>query len=60
MGFAIRPGLISGEFTELCRKEHRQTITADEQLRLQQVREDLAATILAATADELFDIYRVQ
>lgn len=58
LGFLLKPGLIPGEFIELCRKGHEQTISGPEKVRLQQVKENLAAAVLAAAADDLFVICR--
>jgi hypothetical protein len=50
----LRHGLIPGEFLELAAKTHDGTITAAEVVRLQQLKEEIAAGLIAMEAQELF------
>lgn len=58
IGIAVKPDIIPDEFMVLSRKTHAETITDTEKIRLQEVKETLAAQIVNSEPDDLFTIYR--
>jgi len=58
IGVAVKPGIIPDEFMELSRKNHAEIITEAEKIRLQEVKECLAAEIVASAPEKLFEVYR--
>ena len=60
LGFELKADLIPTEFIELINKLHSKTITEAEQKRLRQIKEHLAATILAAPFTDLFKIHSIE
>ncbi len=57
IGLAVKEGVIPEEFMDLSRKIHAEVITKDERVRLQKVKEFMAAAIVASPPDALFEIY---
>ncbi|MEN6325402.1 MAG: hypothetical protein ABFD18_04215 [Syntrophomonas sp.] len=55
IAIALKDGLIPEEFMILSRKATTQTITEEEAIRLQEVKEDLASTLMANKAEALFN-----
>jgi hypothetical protein len=58
IGLAVKQGVIPEEFMELSRKIHAETITDAEKIRLQEVKESMAAEIIVSPPEKLFDTYR--
>lgn len=58
IGLGVKPKLIPEEFMALSRKVHAQTISEAEKARLQEVKEELAAALLAAAPEELFIVHK--
>ena len=57
IGLAVKQGVIPEEFMELSRKIHAETITDAEKIRLQEVKEIMAAEIIVSPPEKLFDTY---
>lgn len=57
LGFELKPGLIPEEFMVLTRKLDAKKISASEQNRLRDIKEDLAGFVMKANISELFVIH---
>ncbi len=56
VGLALKEGLIPQEFTDLLVILEKRPLTADEMKRLQEVKEEIAAAVMARPAAELFNV----
>lgn len=56
VGLALKAGLIPQEFTDLLVILEKRPLTGDEMKRLQEVKEEIAATVMAIPAAELFNV----
>lgn len=56
VGMALKEGLIPQEFTALLKILEKRPLTTDEMNRLQQVKEEIAAAVMALPAEQLFNI----
>ncbi len=59
VSLALKHGLIPSEFIELSHKVHAGTITADEALKLQKLKEETAAFLMASSSEDLFMVFAV-
>jgi len=59
VSLALKHEIIPSEFIELSRKVHAGTITADEALKLQKLKEEIAAFLMASSSEDLFTIFAV-
>jgi hypothetical protein len=56
VGLALKPGLISSEFTDLSRQAKTGTISADDMQRLRLLREELAQFLMSREPQAIFDV----
>ena len=60
LNITLKPGLLPNEFIQLAYKTHDGTITEGEQLRLQDLKEEIAQFLLLKNPEELFDYCRTK
>lgn len=57
VGLALKEGLIPTEFTSLLQIIEKRPLTTDEGKRLQEVKEEIAAAVMAVPAADLFNVH---
>lgn len=57
VGLALKEGLIPAEFTSLLKIVEKRPLTTDEAIRLQEVKEEIAAAVMAVPAADLFNVH---